>query len=193
MDGQILSPNQSPFPSSLTNTPEFAALLASPNKNVDVGTVREDVAIGAPDGSMLHTPKGPINDLMSLRQRYPFLPILPMPHETGACVLVANTAVAGLFQGELTIPDGMAMGVISFAGVAGALSVKAVYANRNGNADIPAVTGNTSNANASGGGASFLLRNGSIFYLGGIRSIGFASTEAATITAEFYSPDQYPR
>ncbi len=176
MNGQIFPIN----PANRSPSAEYNDPSESPFKG-RVGMlseVSETAAIDGLNGTTQFTPQGPNNDLMSLRAKYPFLPIVPLPHETAACVLVVdNPGLPGQYRGEIAIPDGMVLGRFSF-------SAGPVYMNRNGNAEIPIVTTNQA--------ASTILRD-SWYYVGGIRSLAFAAPAAIIVTAEFYAPDQYPR
>lgn len=180
MDEQYhhLVPTGGNMPSALYNNPELRPLG---DQIGAVGPVAENAAVASPDKTTVFTPQGPSNDLMSLRNKFPFVAITPFPHESAAIVLIANSAVAGLFQGELQIPDGMVMGVFNSSGI--------VYMNRNGNAEIPLAA----NAAQNQFGASFLLRQNVHYYLGGVRSVGFAGVAASIVTVELYAPDQFPR
>lgn len=177
MAGQNLTPNQSPYPSSITNTPEFAALLSSPGAVMSIGTVKEEAAIAAPDGSTLYTPRGPINDLMSLRQRFPFLPILPLMGE-GVAVFLA----AGVAQ-DLQIPDGASLMCIR--------GNNDFYISVHGNAEVPTATNAVPGPSQT---KSFYAPQGFLYFVGGLSNFSVVAPNANTIvTACFYSPDQMPR
>lgn len=149
-----------------------------------IGKVRELEAIESPDRSTLLTPQGPQNDLASLRCRFPFLAILPIPTTAASVLLTANPTIAGLFQGEMNIPDGMVLGMFNANGT--------VFVSRNGAAEVPTAV-SAGQSLGFGQASSFMLFNGSVFYVGGIRSLSFAGPVASIVTAMLYAPDQLPR
>lgn len=155
----------------------------------DLQTVPTDAGITSPEGGgQVISPQGPNNDLASLRSRFPFLPIMPIPTEAAAVIL--NTAVTQggvtYYIGEMRIPDGAVLGMF--------LANDEIYCSRLGNAEVPSVynTNDFNNAVCK----SFMVSNGdqAAFYVGGVKSLSFASpSSGAVISAMFYAPDQYPR
>ena len=177
-----LVPNQSPFPSDINNSPILSNLNAGASMQ-PIGEVEETAAIAAPDNSMLITPQGPKNDLMSLRAQYPFLPIMPMPAKVVPLVLTtANLAY------NMRIPSGAVLMYMR--------GNSDYFVSLQGNAEIPS-TANTAGVGNTGVGIdcqSFYAPQGWLFYVNQLKELSFNSPNAGTIvTCSFWFPDQYPR
>jgi hypothetical protein len=177
LEGPAIVPNNEPYPSMPWNSPELNFMLSHMSVAA-ISSVDEGTAIAAPDGSTALTPQGPLNDLMSLRAKFGNLPVLPFPPEAASIVLT-NAAQAG----EMRIPDGAVLMVIG--------ATASTFVCRAGNADVPTAV---LTADGAGQTRSFLVTNGQIFYVGGVKSLSFASpTAGAIVSAMFYSADQMPR
>lgn len=174
-------PSDSGFATIFTNDPNLMMGLGLGPQSFS--EIPEETAVAPMEGGQqLLTPQGPITDLMSLRSRFPFLPIMPIPPEAASIILdTANVAK------DMPIPDGSVLGVFS--------CTAPVFVSRNGNAEVPSLT-NTGMVQDSVQSKSFLLPDKLFvsFYVSGIRSLSFANATANTIVSGmFYTPDQYPR
>lgn len=178
-DGQWLVPNASPFPSLEVNNARFAPFVGRDGP-VSLGTVRETIAVEAPDQSTAFTPQGPANMLASLRAKYPFLPIMPLPPVVRPLALTANIAQ------DLIVPDG--------ATIMNLTASADYYLSLHGNAEVPSAT-NTGQAaiGTPGESKAFKVSPGIWYFVGGLSSIGCISPVACIITANFYIHDEMPR
>jgi hypothetical protein len=175
----MLGPNQGPMPSYIGNDPVLSALIGTGGAPLVLGDVNEESALTAPDRSTNLTPQGPVNNLMSLRAQFPFLPILPLPTAYESVHLAANTAE------DIAIPSGASLMLLR--------GNADYYVATNGNAEVPSATNTAGNA-GSNRAKSFYAPQGILLYVSGVNSISVISPDADTIvTACFWSPDQMPR
>lgn len=174
-----LVPNDTPNPSALWNDPMWAP-YAGPHgvMPLDMSMVPEDAAIVAPDGSTMFTPQGPVTDLMAIRQRFPYLPILPFPNVVRSLFLTAGVAQ------DLIIPDGMVL-----MSMRGNLDY---YLSRAGRAAIPTAA-NTAIGLGVEANQSFYAPQGYVWYIGGMKQFSVVTPADAIVSCFFYAPPEMPR
>lgn len=167
----MLTPNQSPFPSAPGNNPVTFMDVTH------LSQIDEMTAVGPEflDQFAPYTPQGPVNSLMALRSRFPFLPILPFPSMVRSFNLAAGVAT------DLQIPPAMALGM--FAGDAG------YWVSRSGRAVVP-VTG-VANGDI-GGSQSIYSPDGLYFYLNGITEFSLISTAGANVSLMLWAINELP-
>jgi len=138
--------------------------------------IPEEAAIATHVGDKQFVPRGPLHDLLILRQQYPFLPIMPLPPRVRT-VIVTNIAQAV----DLVIPDAAVLMQIRGSGV--------YYMSSNGGARVPDATDSQAARDSSNENMSFYPADGMYWYIGGMKSISIAAPVVNTIvTAVFFSP-----
>ena len=171
MFGSLLKPNNSTFPSAPQN---------DTNSLMDVvhfSGSPEMAAIG-PEFDPLYenyAPQGPQNALMAMREKFPFLPILPLPNSVVAFALVANQVQ------EVQIPTGMAMAMIS--------GDAAYWVSLQGNAQLPAIGVNPLDANQS---RSFYRPDGIFFFIAGKSALSFISGVTSNVSIALWAMNELP-
>lgn len=96
----------------------------------DIGPVPTDTGL-MPWPNVIAPPQGPRTDLASLRQQYPFVPIMPFPSIVRGVVLDANVAQ------DIQFPTGGCVFILAANGD--------FYANMQGRATIPAIANTNDN------------------------------------------------
>lgn len=174
-----LYPNFGPMPSADYNNPSMAPYLGAPGVfPLDLSPVPEDAALQAPDGSASLTPQGPINDLMALRSKYPYLPIMPFPAIVKPVFLTAAT------ERTVRVPNGAVL-----------LTMKGnldFYVCRNGKADVPTAA-NTSDTLGDNVSQSFLAPQGFLWFVGGMNQFSMIAAVDTIVSLAWWIPSEYPR
>lgn len=168
-----IEPNESRFPSQLSNSPFYAPFLGQTGDALDLGTVRDEVAIGSPLLDALYTPQGPENSLAALRAQFPFLPILPP-----AAKIISGTLDA-LIPQDLNIAEGAIAGIMRSSGP--------VFLSFGGNAKVPTLGTNSESQTE-------YAPNNIMFYLHGTRQLSIIAPTAFTyFSLALYSFSEMPR
>lgn len=165
--------NNSPFPSMPGNNPVISPFLQMEhNMTLPLSTVSEETSIGNDDLKFTATPQGPRNMLMDLRDKFPYLPILPVPSNVVTVALAANVPQ------DIKIPDGTIMGLFFGSGT--------YYVGLHGNAEIP-VAGNQEASK------SIYRPERFAFYLANKKALSLISADAAcVVTLLTYTFEQLP-
>jgi hypothetical protein len=180
-----LTPNQDAGPSSASNSPTVTPILdprVKGNLNM-LDKTSNEANIGFDEGK-LHTPQGPLNDLMSLRRDFPFLPIMPFP-ALARSMFLTNAGQAVDFR----LPNGAALAYFKgnnpwFMSIHGAATVPSAT-----NAQSPTnYATDTGNENSS-----FMSPEGVWWYVRGVQTVSMVSAVAgAIVTGLFYIPSEWP-
>lgn len=179
MDGQNITPNLGPWPSAPWNDPVDYPFMQNGMNLIDAAQVPERTALMAPDGSTGFTPQGPVNDLMALRHRFPYLPIMPFPVDTFGYFLTQNVAL------DINIPDGAVM--MTLRGNAD------YYITKHGNAAVPTAANSLQSLGDSRNNC-FYAPQGFVWYVGGLRTISVVAPVTGTIVSgAFYAAPEMPR
>lgn len=162
----VLSPNQTPFPSSIVNNPQFAPFVDAPDPAY-FDQVNCDTAQSSPIGPVEYMDQGPRDMLMALRLQFPYWEVIPFPPRVKTVFLAnANQAV------DVRIPDGT-VGIV----MRGNLDY---YVCNVGIATVPAAA-NANSDDTSTECQSMYKPEGYIMYVGNLKSLSIVAPNANTI------------
>jgi len=156
-------PNNSPFPSQLTNSPFYAPFLQRPDGDaLDMQPVPESTALVDMQTGQPLTPQGPNNFLAAMRHQFPYVAVKPFPTWEKTVFLTSGVPK------DIRIPGGVVF--LSFNGSAPwLLSTK-------GNAQLPTATDGDDSA-------SIYAPNNITWYCGNVRSVSVIAPDTGTLVS----------
>lgn len=159
----VLGPNQEPWPSSVTNNPQFSPFLVAPDPAY-FDQVDCDAGQRSHIGPTEFMDQGPRDMLMALRLQFPYWEVVPFPPRVKTVLLAtANVAV------DVKIPDGT-VGIIMRGN-------GDYYVCNTGAATVPASASNDDNQDCQ----SMYKPEGYIMYVGNLKSFSIVAPNPNTI------------